>query len=325
MKIFNNTPFVGLNNQIFKLTVFIATYNRYDLFIKALDSVLKQSYTDFQIIILDNNSTDIRYKNLVSLSSDKIKYIKQDKNIGSIGILNFAIMYAQTEYFMVFHDDDIMHKEMLKLQMELIESRPEISAVSCRAHLINYNGKILSNKRFIPTKKLKIYQGKQYIQAYFKNRHDILCPSVIFRTNFIKTFNHKFTFEAGPAADQLLWFDILKSNGKILVNNNRLFYYRIHKYQDSGLNSLTMHLDLLIYLFKNNYYKNEIKNSPLSFKLRTFLKLIKLNIFLPKKFYFYYNQEISKIFPIILIRLYSYFLYLPLKLVYLIKKKLNCF
>lgn len=112
------------------VSVIIPTYNRADKIKPAVESVLNQTYTDFELIIVDDGSTDNTKDVIESINDSRIRYVYQE-NAGACSARNNGIICSKGEYI-AFHDsDDIWHKDKLEKQMNaLLQSRADI--VCCR-------------------------------------------------------------------------------------------------------------------------------------------------------------------------------------------------
>ena len=108
-----------------KITVVIVTYNR-PLFIKeAIQSVLNQTFTDFELIVVDNG-VKIPAKEIVgSFDDSRIKYIQNDKNTDCAGGKNIGMKNMRGEFAAFLDDDDMWLPEKLELQMRAFENNPE--------------------------------------------------------------------------------------------------------------------------------------------------------------------------------------------------------
>ena len=105
-----------------RITAFIVTYNRVEYLKKAIDSVLNQTCRDFELIILDNCSTDGTEEYVKSLNDDRITYIRHEKNIGGGGNIAYAFAHCKWDYFAVFHDDDVLHTNLLEEAAAYLDS-----------------------------------------------------------------------------------------------------------------------------------------------------------------------------------------------------------
>jgi len=102
-----------------KVSVIIPTYNRENYICNAIDSVLNQTYRDFEIIISDDGSTD-NTKKVLKKYNNSIKYYYQD-NGGEASARNFGIKLASGEYIAFLDSDDIWLEQKLEKQMDYIE------------------------------------------------------------------------------------------------------------------------------------------------------------------------------------------------------------
>ncbi|MDS3842651.1 glycosyltransferase family 2 protein, partial [Staphylococcus hominis] len=128
------------------VSIIIPTYNRDKKLIKrALVSVLKQTYQNFEIILVDDNiNSDISndVKKLVDELNDKrIKYIKNKQNIGGAKSRNKAIKIAKGDYITFLDDDDFYLKDKLKKQVDYLENN-EFNFVISNLVIVNENYKI---------------------------------------------------------------------------------------------------------------------------------------------------------------------------------------
>ena len=100
------------------VTVFVLAYNRPDYLLECLHSIVHQTLSNFRIVVLDNASaTDLQpiIEQVRYQSGKVIEYLRHPRNIESIGNFRHAWYYSKTTpYFVIFHDDDIMHPEFLE-------------------------------------------------------------------------------------------------------------------------------------------------------------------------------------------------------------------
>jgi glycosyltransferase involved in cell wall biosynthesis len=248
---------VHILSQKPKLTVFLITYNREKYIKSSIDSILNQSYKNFKFIILDNASTDQTEKIVKSFNNPKIKYIRHQINIGAVENTNFAINTCDTKYLTIFHDDDIMYSDMLESQINEMENNPDYSIISTRSSYIDQNNNEIKKKLLYKYDR-EVYTGNQYLIHFFSTNKGLVCPSVMFRHDFLVLNKLRFNFNVGLANDQYMWFEIGKYGGKICVLNKILMKYRLHQLQGSN-NDQLMEIDLLEAV-KDNLLNDENKN-----------------------------------------------------------------
>jgi glycosyltransferase involved in cell wall biosynthesis len=104
-----------------RVSVIIPTYNREKLILKSIDSVLKQSFQDLEILIIDDASSDNTESVIRSFGNEKIRYFKLDKNSGQCVARNYGIGKARGEYIAFLDSDDEWLPDKLKLQIGCFE------------------------------------------------------------------------------------------------------------------------------------------------------------------------------------------------------------
>ena len=110
------------------ITVITPTYKRHRYLKNAIESVLAQTYTDFEYIIVDDNPADSQERRLTeivarSFSDPRINYIQNEKNLGGAGSRNVAIELAKGEYIAFLDDDDVYLPDRLKVQVEAMQKK----------------------------------------------------------------------------------------------------------------------------------------------------------------------------------------------------------
>ena len=106
------------------VSVVIPTYNRAHLVGRAIQSVLNQTYQDFEIIVVDDGSTDNTEEVVKSFNDPRIRYIRHDQNRGGSAARNTGIKMARGEYIAFQDSDDEWLPEKLEKQMKVFKSAP---------------------------------------------------------------------------------------------------------------------------------------------------------------------------------------------------------
>lgn len=129
------------------LTIGMPVFNDIDFIEESIKSVLNQSFVDFELIISDDCSTDgcsevcLRYAQLDS----RIKYIRQEKNIGISKNMKFLLSISKSKYFMWAGDDDLMDVDFVKSLFNLLEQNPEAVSAFSSMSLIDEDNKVVSD------------------------------------------------------------------------------------------------------------------------------------------------------------------------------------
>jgi len=140
-----------------KVNVIIITYNRAKLLSSAITSVLNQTFQDFEIIVVDDASTDNTKEVVSSFNDKRIKYIRHEINKGEAGARNTGVMNSNCKYIAFLDDDDEWMPEKLKMQVDLLEnSSPKVGGVYTGYLRVNkITGEVLDRK--LPAKRGNIF------------------------------------------------------------------------------------------------------------------------------------------------------------------------
>lgn len=137
------------------VSIIIPTYNRAHLLGRAIQSVLDQTHQDFELIIVDDGSTDNTEEIVRSFSDERIRYIKHDKNRGGAAARNTGIKAARGEYIAFQDSDDEWLPEKLEKQIRVFETvPPEVGVVYTGFHRLENN-----KKTYIPSSKITQKEG----------------------------------------------------------------------------------------------------------------------------------------------------------------------
>ncbi|MDI6603793.1 MAG: glycosyltransferase family 2 protein [Thermoanaerobacteraceae bacterium] len=226
-----------------KVTVAIPTYNRAHYLKEAIESVLAQTYKDYELLIIDNASTD-NTEDVVKIFNDKrIKYIKNETNIGMVNNWNKCLDLAQGEYVIIFHDDDLMKPKLLEEEVKILDNNDDVVVVATNVTLIDENNNILKKKNMNINNDI-IFNNKDFIRRIYRENLCLQFPTVIMRLNFINQNNIRFEEEVGPGSDVYLYFKINLLPKKIYLINQSHCYYRVHKEQESFKKSIDAEMKL---------------------------------------------------------------------------------
>lgn len=200
------------------VSVVLPAYNA-ELYLKeAIDSVLAQTFTDFELIILNDGSTDQTESIILSYDDPRIVYVKNEQNLGLIGTLNKGMALAKGKYIARMDADDICFPERFKKQVDFLEKN--IEYVICGTSAYRFQNSILDRKAF----NVPINDENIRIRLFFNS--SFIHPSVMLRTEVVKVHNLKFSEYFKYAEDYYFWMDLLKY-GKGFNLREKLLYYRV--------------------------------------------------------------------------------------------------
>ncbi|MGB3392862.1 MAG: glycosyltransferase family A protein [Stenotrophomonas sp.] len=151
------------------LTVALLTYNRRHYLQEALDAILRQSYRDFELLVLDNCSTDDTAQYILSLKDPRIRYVRNAPNNSTVTFNCISAYHlAIGRRVIATHDDDIMEDSMLERQMRFLDENPDTRLVWCRVSDIDQDGTSIPQN--VGNDADKIFGIGEYITSFLKTR-----------------------------------------------------------------------------------------------------------------------------------------------------------
>ncbi len=202
-----------------KVSILMNGYNSKEYLKEAIDSVYAQSFKDWEIIFIDNCSTD-NTASIVKSYNKKIKYYKTHKNIPLGDARNFGLNYCKGEYLAFLDTDDIWLKDKLQNQIDILEKDKTLQMCYGGAIWIDKYGKEINQD--LP----KAKTGDVFSQNLI--RYEINMQTVLIRNNIDISFNT--TMEFSPDYDLFMQ---IASKYKVAVIERPIVKYR------KLLNSLT--------------------------------------------------------------------------------------
>lgn len=132
------------------MSVLMPVYNAERFLNEAIDSILNQSFTNFEFIIIDDGSTDDSAKIIKSYSDPRIRYYKNPQNMGISPSLNVGIELSKATYIARMDSDDVCHPERLQKQYDFIQANPDGALYTCWASEVDEELNFLSASYFNP-------------------------------------------------------------------------------------------------------------------------------------------------------------------------------
>lgn len=133
------------------ISIVMPTYNREKTIKRAIDSILNQTYKDFELIIVDDNSNDNSKNIIKSIDDDRIIYIKNDFNKGANESRNIGVKIAKGEYVAFQDSDDEWLENKLENQLKELQNTNS-DVVACSLYRVNKDKKEIIPKRNIKDK-----------------------------------------------------------------------------------------------------------------------------------------------------------------------------
>lgn len=139
-----------------RVSVLMTIYNAAPFLRASIDSLLAQTFPDWELIAIENGSTDGSPSILEEYADPRLRIVRLSQNIGRTTALRKAFELARGEYVAVLDADDVAHRERLRRQLTFLDQHAEVGLVGSYAHYIDESGKIFAEYR-PPTAPSELY------------------------------------------------------------------------------------------------------------------------------------------------------------------------
>ena len=205
-----------------RISVIIPTFNRSSFLYEAVTSVLGQSLAGFEILVVDDGSTDDTAQIIAGLSDQRVEYIYQE-NAGRSTARNRGLARASGDYIAFLDDDDLYLPHKLSVQAAFLDSHPQIGLVAGGAEIINADG------------------SHKYNWRGWEEQPDLSLPAclyacpvipstVLMRKSCLDALEYWFDPDLEPAEDTDFWIRLLVSGCQMAWNPQIISAYRQHLY-----------------------------------------------------------------------------------------------
>lgn len=211
------------------ISVVVPLYNYADMIEENIRSIQKQTHQDWEIVIVDDGSTDDPIKVLKKYLCDNIRYIKIEKNTGYSAAKNVGIRDSKGKYIVVLDADDMLTPKSLSLRSKYLDDHPKRKWVIAKAFEFSgvsppYVFKVINRKA---TRRLgRILKSKNYTDLW---------KSIHAQTVMVRRSVHEkiglYEESLSSRADKEMWARIINNIGIPGYINEEVAYYRNHKRQ----------------------------------------------------------------------------------------------
>lgn len=192
-----------------QITIGLPCYMAEKTIAQAIDSVLKQTYRDFELLLVDDGSTDSTLDIVRRYQDDRIRIIADGTHQGIAARLNMMVRLAQGSIFVRMDADDVMMPMRLERQLEFLNQHPEADVVGCSVVVMDEDGMPI---------------GTRETGAYgYKKVYRLLHPTIMGRTDWFR--QHPYNERYSGCEDYELWLRV-KGMATLLQMDEPLMYYR---------------------------------------------------------------------------------------------------
>lgn len=209
------------------ISVLMPVYNGEKYLREAIDSVLAQTYSNFELLLINDGSIDSSKEIILSYTDPRIRYIENEQNLKLIATLNKGIDLAKGEYIARMDADDYCSPKRFEKQMAFLQKHSDIDFCSVWGNVVTEDGREIG--------KLKGIDAPELINCSLFFTNPINHPGLLCRTQILKTNKYK---NCTHAEDMELWIT-LRDQGYKMANIPKLLYtYRWYESNVSNTHSV---------------------------------------------------------------------------------------
>lgn len=203
-----------------RVSILMPVYNVAPYLREAMDSILAQTFQNFELIVLDDCSPDNSAEILDTYTDERIVRYRGEKNMGLSNVLNVGMAMARGEFIARMDSDDISTPERLATQVAYLDAHPEVDLCSCGMELFGAKQEIWVRETNVEDVK---------ITALFHS--PILHASSMWRREAFERVGLRFLQEMVPAEDYDMWTRAMASGLRLVNIPEVMYHYRIHPSQ----------------------------------------------------------------------------------------------
>lgn len=175
-----------------KISVVMPAYNSEQYIAEAIESILNQTFSDFEFIIINDGSTDGTADIVKSYNDKRIKFVDNSENRGIVAVLNQGLSMARGEYIARMDSDDISHKNRFEKQIAYMDSHMECGVLSTAYHMFGTKERVVVHPKYVGL--LNLLEG-----CYVAH------PAVMIRKSVLDKYDFRYLQEFKHAEDYELW------------------------------------------------------------------------------------------------------------------------
>ena len=214
-----------------KISICIPTFNRADLFEKTLQSVISQTKKPYEVIVVDNHSTDTTQQVVKKYLHYGITYYRNKKNIGFVGNWNKCVEKATGDYICILHADDLITKDWYEDWEKIIQKNLDVDAFFSSWAVIDIQNRVTSV--YIPFPKNRKFKKNHVIKEFYSKNFwgPLVSGGLILRKDLFSKDNiGKFKEYLKTETDIAMFFPLM-AQYSLYYNKKVLMGYRIHPFQ----------------------------------------------------------------------------------------------
>jgi glycosyltransferase involved in cell wall biosynthesis len=245
-----------------KISVCISTYNRIELLKLAIDSIIAQTYSNWELIVCDDGSTDGTSDYMSQITNDQIRYVRHPNNIGKSNNMRSGFDAAIGEYFVKLDDDDRFTPEFLSQTVEILNNYPNVDFVGTDHWIIDINNtRNISESQSCSEQwgrtELKTGVVEDLLEVVFV-KGSFYIGSTLFRRQSLEDIGYmRPNIQNCEDSDLFLRLALAGKTGFYLPG--RFMEYRFHGEQQGFNRAIPFLKDMLLYLESHHFESDKLE------------------------------------------------------------------
>ncbi len=242
-----------------QVTILLPVYNGADTLADAINSIIAQTFTDWELLIIDDCSSDGSVDVMKTFKDSRISVIQQAKNGGLSATLNHGVSLAKGAYIMRMDQDDLCLPDRIATQVDYLEEHPETDLIGC---LCLY----FDDETFTPLGVITVSENHKELSASrFSRGYALAHPSLMGKISWFR--KHKYCSEFDGVEDRellmrasessiygcvqevLLAYRVRRLSAKSSFKKRRLFIKAVATHGGIGVASLVVLREVILFLF----------------------------------------------------------------------------
>ena len=213
------------------VSVCIPTYNNAEYIKETIECVLKQTYNNIELIVVDDQSKDDTVAVIKSIEDDRLKLYINEENLGMSGNWNRCMELCTGEYIKLICADDLIHETLIEKEVAAMEQHPEVLLVESDTQFVDKNGKAKGfYKRY---RKSGVVEGREISKVCVRTRDQFGAPLA----NLIRRSAYEQCGGFDPSFFYIVDYDFfmtIAKRGKVYIIHEPLNYFRIRYDSNTG-------------------------------------------------------------------------------------------
>jgi glycosyltransferase involved in cell wall biosynthesis len=189
------------------VNVGIPTYNGAKYLRESVESVLAQTFRDFELVIIDDLSSDETWiiAEEYARKDPRVSAVRNNRRLGLVANFNRCIESTKGRYICVWHQDDVMMPENIEYKVALLEANPQVGFVHSNVLMIDDQGQVLSEHWELDSRQDYVWAGRDFFLKMIQpGKNYVCCPSVLARRECYERLGN-FRSELYFTCDWELW------------------------------------------------------------------------------------------------------------------------